>query len=119
MSDIQRYCETPYGVSTDDEGTFIEYDDHIAEVEKWRAVKIDKDVEIGLKMGEIEKLQARIDELLNDPMTKHEYNKIKAEGIEEMCKKLYNEGKTLSEFNIKEYANKLRVRNEIQLRKNP
>ena len=40
-----------------------------AENEKWKQVRIDKDVEIGLKMGEVERLTAKVeayDSLLSD-----------------------------------------------------
>ena len=57
---------------------------------------------------ENKKLQARIDSLLNDPMTKHEYNKIKAEGIREMAEKEFkNTSQPMEKADLLRYADKL------------
>ena len=105
MSDIQRYTWDISGMlqaGAENRIKYIAEDDHIS-LEK--ALKKVSDYN--------ERLEARIDELENIlNMSPHTKEQIQAEGIEGMCRKLYNEGKSLSEFNIKEYAKKLVSDNE-------
>lgn len=112
MDDIQRYTWDISGMlqaGAENRIKYIAEDDHIS-LEK--ALKKVSDYN--------ERLEARIEELEDEAkqyvyktaMNELAVKQIQAKGIEGMCKKLYNEGKSLSEFNIKEYANKLASDNE-------
>lgn len=95
MSNIQRYCETPYGVSTDEEGTFVEYDDHVAEVNRLEGIikrnKQNLTERIEAEQAQNKRFQAKVEELEDEAeqyvyktaMNELAVKQIKAEGIKE------------------------------------